>query len=342
MFSITFFLRRFEESLHKDMAEKISILMATYNGGKYIEEQVESIQKQTYSNWSLLVRDDGSTDDTLDKLRELASSDHRIDVISDDKGNLGVNDNFRELLKLADGKYIAFSDQDDVWLPSKLEVCLNEIKRIESAVDSQPVLVHTDVSIVDSDLNIVKHSFIARRAKKKGLRSLIFANSVQGSATLINNILKVKMLSLDCHLNHDHHAALIAELQGTRSFIPSSLMYYRQHENNVIGAGVSNHVDDSNKHKKNNILRTALDKFDCPSKTFNFSMEFANSKSLKDLLDHFEGAIKPESMQTLYDWHYIINGSSKFKKIWLAIKNRYGFSCRKDTLCFFHYILTEK
>lgn len=323
------------------MAEEISILMATYNGGKYIEEQVESIQKQTYSKWRLLVRDDGSTDDTLDKLKELACSDDRIDVILDDQGNLGVNDNFRELLKLANGKYIAFSDQDDVWLPSKLEVCISEMQRVEAAVESQPVLVHTDAAIVDSDLNIVNNSFIAHRAKKKGLSSLIFANCVQGSATLINNALKLKMLSLDCRLNHDHYAALIAEFLGIRSFIPFSLMYYRQHENNVVGAGVSNDFDAS-KHKKNNSFSTVLNKLNCPSETFQSSVEFANSKVLKDFVDYFDGSIKPDSMQSLYDCYYILNGSSKVKKIWLAIKNRYGFFSRKDTLCLFHYILTKK
>ena len=112
------------------MDSKIEILMATYNGEKYIREQIDSIISQTYSNWTLLIRDDVSKDDTVKIIKEYEKKDKRIKLLEDNKGNLGFVKNFEELLKNSSEDFIMFSDQDDYWLEDKIEKYINELKKI--------------------------------------------------------------------------------------------------------------------------------------------------------------------------------------------------------------------
>ena len=113
------------------MKPKIDILMATYNGGKYVEEQLKSIISQSYENWNLVIRDDGSGDNTLKILNEYSKSDKRIHIILDNKGNLGLVKNFEELMKRSTEEYIMFSDQDDVWVDNKINILLQKMLEIE-------------------------------------------------------------------------------------------------------------------------------------------------------------------------------------------------------------------
>ena len=104
------------------MNPKIEILMATYNGEKYIGEQINSIINQTYTNWNLLIRDDGSKDKTLNIIKKYEKMDNRIILIRDNKDNLGFVKNFEELLKISSSELIMFSDQDDVWKKDKIKI----------------------------------------------------------------------------------------------------------------------------------------------------------------------------------------------------------------------------
>ena len=119
------------------MKPKIDILMATYNGGKYVEEQLKSIISQSYENWNLVIRDDGSSDNTLKILNEYSKNDKRIHIISDNKGNLGLVKNFEELMKRSTEEYIMFSDQDDVWVDNKINILLQKMLEIEKKMQSK-------------------------------------------------------------------------------------------------------------------------------------------------------------------------------------------------------------
>lgn len=113
----------------EEMEDTVAILMATYNGDKYIEEQIQSIINQTYKNWQLFIRDDGSSDETLKIIKNFTNIDHRIHKITDNLGNLGPCLNFNELIKThLEYKYIMFADQDDVWLENKIMISVNKIK----------------------------------------------------------------------------------------------------------------------------------------------------------------------------------------------------------------------
>lgn len=130
----------------------IDILLSTYNGEKYLYAQIVSIQKQTMQNWRLLVRDDGSTDNTIDILESFALTDKRILFLKDNKGNLGVVRSFEQLLYYSTANYIMFVDQDDVWLPNKIEHTLQAILKMETKEPDKSLLVFTDVFVVDSEL----------------------------------------------------------------------------------------------------------------------------------------------------------------------------------------------
>ena len=139
------------------MDEKIDILMATYNGERYLKEQIESILNQTYSNIRLLICDDLSTDNTYNILKEYEKKDKRVKVTRNEN-NLGVTKNFEKLLSMVESKYYMFSDQDDVWNSDKVELSYRKLKK-ENAD-----LVFTDLTVVDENLNVISKSF--NRLKK--------------------------------------------------------------------------------------------------------------------------------------------------------------------------------
>ena len=220
------------------MDSKIEILMATYNGEKYIREQIDSIISQTYSNWTLLIRDDGSKDDTVKIIKEYEKKDKRIKLLEDNRGNLGFVKNFEELLKNSSEDFIMFSDQDDYWLEDKIEKYIFELNKLGDEKFLKPLLVHSNSFICDEKLEIKKKEFInSRIAIENNKNSYFFAYFVQGSTILINR--KIIKMGLPFSKNvklHDRYFHLLAEFFGKRVFIDKSLMKYRQHENNEIGA----------------------------------------------------------------------------------------------------------
>ena len=115
----------------------LAILMATYNGEEFIREQINSILNQTYKNWKLIIHDDGSTDNTVDIIKEYTKKyPNKIILIEDNIKCNGAKENFSHLIKIAyknfNFDYILFSDQDDIWLPNKIEVSLSKIQEMEN------------------------------------------------------------------------------------------------------------------------------------------------------------------------------------------------------------------
>ena len=138
------------------MNHKIVILLATYNGEKYIKEQLDSILLQTYSNIEVIARDDMSNDKTLEILKS-----YNINIVKSIE-NLGVKKSFSELLNYAsrnsNSDYFMFCDQDDIWEKRKIELTLRKMLEMEKKSPSIPILVHTDLNVVDSCLNIIDNS----------------------------------------------------------------------------------------------------------------------------------------------------------------------------------------
>lgn len=216
---------------------KVEILMATYNGEDYIAEQIESLFNQTYSNWSLLIRDDGSKDKTIEIVEELEKQyPDKIKLLRDNKGGLRAKDNFLELLRNSKENYIMFCDQDDVWLPNKIEITLKKMLEVEDG----PTLIHTDLKVVDKNLNIVSNSFWKFQnidPKRKSYNYLIIQNNITGCTMMINKELAdLSNKNFPNGLMHDWIIGIIASLKGRIEYINISTILYRQHGNNDTGA----------------------------------------------------------------------------------------------------------
>lgn len=211
--------------------------MATYNGEKYLYEQIESILNQSYKNWILLIRDDKSEDSTVSIIEEYEKKDSRIRLLRDRKGNLGFVKNFEELLKNSQEEFVMFSDQDDYWEKDKIKNYI-EILQKDEKLSQIPLLIHSNSFICDKELKIVKEKFVdSSIASEKNGNSYFFSYVVQGSTVMINRKLKeICIPFLSSVTLHDRYFHLISEFFGERIFIDKSLMKYRQHMNNEIGA----------------------------------------------------------------------------------------------------------
>ena len=220
---------------------KLCILLASYNGEKYISEQLDSIINQTYKNWELIIRDDGSKDETVTILNKYEKKDERIKILRDDKGNLGFLKNFEELLFNAKEEFVLFSDQDDFWLKNKLEKFVEKIRDLDEKVLSKPLLVHCNSLVCDEKLEIIKEKFIdSKIAKKNNSNIYFFEYIVQGSTSMVNKkMIKESLPFLKNVTLHDRYFHLLSQFLGTRVFIDESLVKYRQHERNEIGANRS-------------------------------------------------------------------------------------------------------
>lgn len=211
----------------------VNILMSSYNGEKYIADQIKSIQNQTYSDWKLIVRDDGSKDATCDIVEQFVSTDSRIKLVK--TNNVGVIASFFELTKMETADFYFFADQDDIWLPDKLQVVLAEAKQHDN---EQPILYYTDLKIVDQDLKVLNPSMIrfqSDHANTKLVQELT-ENTVTGGTMAANHALIGKWTSTKDVIMHDWWLAVLAAGLGELVYIDKPTELYRQHENNVLGA----------------------------------------------------------------------------------------------------------
>lgn len=214
----------------------INILLSTYNGERFLAEQIQSIQKQTIKDWTLLIRDDGSTDRTPDIIREFVKQDQRIQWINENQiENLGVIKNFYTLLKYQAADVYFFSDQDDIWLEDKLEVTLLEAQKHDL---SKPLLVYTDLKVVNQQLEITHASMIKTQSAHANTTLLqeLTENTVTGGTMMINQALAKEWNTCEGLLMHDWYLALVAAARGKLVYLDIPTELYRQHDANVLGA----------------------------------------------------------------------------------------------------------
>lgn len=233
----------------------ITILMATYQGQAYLREQLDSILHQTEPNWKLIISDDQSADDTRKIISEYTKRypDRISEFVSGKKfGHPAAHFLFLVSEFAGQAEYLMLSDQDDVWLPNKIEKTLCFMKRLEQAPkDKEPVLVFSDLKVVDSELGSKAPSFL-RSAGLDGnrteLRHLMLQNVVTGSTMMLNRALQQKIghqYDADKIVMHDWWIGLVASAFGKIGFIDEPLVLYRQHTDNAVGAGSKRHALDT-------------------------------------------------------------------------------------------------
>ncbi len=221
--------------------QDIDILMATYNGEKYVAEQIDSILNQSYNSFRLIISDDCSTDNTFEILKKYAKKDNRI-VLYKQELNLGVNRNFQFLLDEVTAEYFMFSDQDDIWKEDKIEKSINKLKETDSD------LVYTDLEVIDENYSTIYKSYWRYKGfwhkikKYNNYESLFLNNYITGCTMLVKSkFIKqtqpaISPIIINSRLLHDHWTALIVSIQGKMSYIDEPLVQYRQHGDNQIGA----------------------------------------------------------------------------------------------------------
>jgi rhamnosyltransferase len=226
-------------------ASKIHILLAAYNGEKYLSEQIKSIQGQTISNWTLLIRDDGSHDHTRDILHKFAVNDQRIRIVRDELGRLGATRNFGALMEAArseGAETIFFSDQDDVWLPDKMFKQLKTLHDLESRHGTgMSLLTYSDMEVVDENCRQIHPSFMRyqrqRHEPRNPIHVLLTQNVVAGCTVAINRPLLEFASPLPDEIQlHDWWLAVCAAACGEMGYIDEPLVRYRQHSSNQVGA----------------------------------------------------------------------------------------------------------
>lgn len=215
---------------------KINIVMSTYNGEQFLAEQIDSIQQQTFKDWQLLIRDDGSSDQTPEIIKSFVAQDPRIVFINEhDRENFGVIKNFFTLIKHDKADYYFFSDQDDVWLEDKLETMLAAARQYP---DQLPLMVYTDLCVVDQNLQVMNQSMIRSQSHHANTELVqeLTENTVTGGVAMINHALAERWRTLDNIIMHDWYLAVLATAIGKLVYIDQPGELYRQHDNNVLGA----------------------------------------------------------------------------------------------------------
>lgn len=220
----------------------IDILMAVYNGEKYLSEQIESILAQTEIEWRLFICDDCSSDSSFNVALQYAQKyPNRIIAYNNNTPSGSACANFVSMLKNSEADYVMFSDQDDFWCPDKIKLTFEKMQELEAQFPDSPVLVHTELQIADRELNITAPSFTGFQGlnpRYTGLNRLLCQNNITGCTVMINRALAdiIKYAPAEDMLMHDWWAGLAAAAFGHIGFVDKPTIKYRQHGENQLGA----------------------------------------------------------------------------------------------------------
>lgn len=205
---------------------RVSVAMATYNGEKYIKEQIDSILNNLEKNDELIISDDGSKDNTISIIQEMQKNDSRIKLLEGPKN--GVKQNFANAIKNCSGEYIFLADQDDIWNDKKVEKVLKVFK------DKNVTLVIHNCEIVNENLEKTDKTFFEFRNSGKGIIKNIWKNTYIGCCIAFKGEMKDQILPIPNDIEmHDQWIGIINEKYGKSYFLDECLIKYRRHSNNV-------------------------------------------------------------------------------------------------------------
>jgi glycosyltransferase involved in cell wall biosynthesis len=206
----------------------VSVVLGTYNGEAFLEEQLRSVLSQTYAHLEIIAIDDCSTDRTVAILNDYAARDGRMKVIVNEE-NLGFIRNFEKGAVMSAGKWIAFCDQDDYWMPEKVE-------KMVLSIGDYP-MIYCDSLLCGADLRSqgTRISDLVHYQSFDDCRQLCVFSRMYGHATLITRTLFEKASPFVTQMPHDGWLAYHATLYGGVRYLPEVLVHYRQHAANVFG-----------------------------------------------------------------------------------------------------------
>ena len=206
---------------------RISVAMASYNGAKYIKEQITSILANLKDDAELVISDDGSTDETVAIVKDIAKADRRVKLISGP--GKGIKKNFEYAIANCHGDYIFLSDQDDIWAKDKVQTVMQIFEEKHCSL-----VMHDAVVVNEDNTEEIMPSFFAYRGSKTGAFANIVKNSYMGCCMAFKSELKEWILPIPNEIQmHDQWIGVLNDLKGTGSFITEKkLLFYRRHEEN--------------------------------------------------------------------------------------------------------------
>lgn len=218
--------------------KNVLILMASYNGERYISEQLESILAQSYTNWKLIIQDDGSTDDTVNIIKYYMRKDSRISLCFNESVYHGAFQNFHILInkckELESFDYYMFCDQDDIWNKDKIETMLGFMN------DQKPELCYADMRLIDADGRLTSESLNRKwKLEKNNYLSVLFSNKALGCNMILNKALFEQTTPMDMSIpnidtmSHDAYYAMSAAILGECRYIDIITMDYRRYDQSV-------------------------------------------------------------------------------------------------------------
>ncbi|MCL2112635.1 MAG: glycosyltransferase family 2 protein [Streptococcaceae bacterium] len=210
--------------------KKVAIIISTYNGEKYLEEQLDSIINQTYENLLIYIRDDGSSDNTRKILERYRSLDSRIQV--EFAQNIGYCRSFFSMLEKVEADYYAFCDQDDIWKSTKISIAIKDIENKERGQGTFPVLWFSNIELCDAEMNLIT---LASIKKFYTFENSLFTCAAPGMAMVINKEARKKIISknIDTIKEHDFWVYRVCSALGEIVYNKEALVKYRRHGNNV-------------------------------------------------------------------------------------------------------------
>lgn len=283
----------------------VVILMSTYNGEKYLANQIYSLMQQSHKYWQLFIRDDGSTDSTIDIINKFIALDKRINLVSDTLGNLGAGKSFWALLRYSNSEYTMFCDQDDIWFEKKIELML---KFSEEKFDKNiPCLSYSNAHPYSDEEGVVlSNSMLHLHAKE--LKDFIFLNGgYHGCCLMFNNkLLKLAQEYKKVFFLHDDIICLLAYTFGKVYYLPKSLMLYRQHAKNVTA-----HV----RLNKFEIIKQFFDRDACVVNHAHYQEKVNFYNNYKELINN--------NVQKFFTNFFLYVNVGFATRLWLVFRNKF-------------------
>lgn len=322
--------------------DKVCILLATYNGEKFLKEQIDSILNQTYSNFCLLISDDSSNDSTVKIISEYTQNyPNKVILLGNEKKG-GATENFAFLLKNAiKAKYYMFSDQDDVWNEDKIEKSLNRLKEMQRK-GNKNCLVYSDAFLVDEKLHTLAESFLdnSKLKKNKDNRANILVSSfAPGAAMIFDDDLYDLVCNMpkEAHI-HDWWVLLHAVYLGNVGLVNEQLYKYRQHGKNVYGAGLIRSKKGIMEYFRNNSLFSTISRLN--KQTHNLQLK--QKRMVEKFRVEKKLLITNENKEILDDYLQLFSNIGKVKKIKLIKKNKFYSISLIDNILFIWNIVKRK
>nr|WP_263324800.1 glycosyltransferase family 2 protein [Neobacillus sp. Marseille-Q6967] len=295
--------------------KKAQILLSTYNGEKYVAQQLDSLLKQDYENLDILIRDDGSKDNTVSILEHYVNENPNIKLI---KGvNKGVISSFFELVQNAseEADFFAFCDQDDYWKSTKVS---RAIHLMEQENERIPLLYFSRLDIVDDNLQLLKQSQIP--PKGAGFENALIQNIATGCTIVFNrtmlNLFKSNIPSVDMVMMHDAWFYLLGTAFGKIIYDEESHLLYRQHSSNTLGMA-------------DNKLKSAFVRYKAFQKT---GKDKPFTKQAMEFYRLFKNELSPEQKKLVED--FLNRRDSFLKRVSYSVQTPLYRQNQRDTVIF--------